>query len=258
MPWKQRNGDRYYYQSVREGGRVRSQYVGRGEVAELAAQIDAINRLDRAALQARSRDAFRAERDRARQTEALVTTHNRELESAARAHIEAAGYHRHDRGPWRRRRTPMPTQAMPMPTQNETAPVPLPKRESADLARIAEQVWITQAAGEDRALQDRLARHLEELRAELEGPQPSVVERLLAERAALCWFQVQIGEINLAGARSGERPSIAVIHYRERSLDSAHKRYLSALKALAQVRKLALPAIQVNVAETQVNVAGGG
>ena len=42
----------------------------------------------------------------------------------------------------------------------------------------------------------------------------------------------------------------------QRSRDRAHHRYLSALKALAQVRKLALPALQVNIAKEQVNVSG--
>jgi hypothetical protein len=42
-------------------------------------------------------------------------------------------------------------------------------------------------------------------------------------------------------------------------MDRAHKRYLSALKALALVRKLALPVLvaQVNVGGQQVNIAAG-
>jgi hypothetical protein len=39
-------------------------------------------------------------------------------------------------------------------------------------------------------------------------------------------------------------------------MDHAHRRYLSALRALALVRKLALPVLQVNIARKQVNVAG--
>jgi hypothetical protein len=45
--------------------------------------------------------------------------------------------------------------------------------------------------------------------------------------------------------------------YYQRRMDRAHAHYLSAIKALAQVRKLALPALQVNIAKKQVNVAGG-
>jgi hypothetical protein len=37
-----------------------------------------------------------------------------------------------------------------------------------------------------------------------------------------------------------------------------HARFLSAVRTLAQVRKLAVPALQVNIAKNQVNVAGAG
>ena len=37
-------------------------------------------------------------------------------------------------------------------------------------------------------------------------------------------------------------------------MNAAHKRYLSAIKALALVRKLAVPAFQINLARKQVNV----
>jgi hypothetical protein len=38
-------------------------------------------------------------------------------------------------------------------------------------------------------------------------------------------------------------------------MDATNKRYLAALKALALVRKLAVPALQINVAKKQVNIA---
>jgi hypothetical protein len=38
-------------------------------------------------------------------------------------------------------------------------------------------------------------------------------------------------------------------------MDRAHRRYLSALKTLALVRKLAVPVLQPNFAEKQVNAA---
>jgi hypothetical protein len=42
--------------------------------------------------------------------------------------------------------------------------------------------------------------------------------------------------------------------FRQRRIDFAHRRFLSAVKALALVRKLAVSALQVNVAKKQVNV----
>ncbi|MFN2514559.1 MAG: hypothetical protein ABR568_24515, partial [Pyrinomonadaceae bacterium] len=39
MGWEQRGNNRYYYRKEREGPRVKSVYVGRGEIAQIVAQI---------------------------------------------------------------------------------------------------------------------------------------------------------------------------------------------------------------------------
>jgi hypothetical protein len=49
--------------------------------------------------------------------------------------------------------------------------------------------------------------------------------------------------------------TIAQAEYYQRRIDKAHKRHLSAVKALAQLRKMG-PAIQINVAEKQINTTG--
>ena len=38
-------------------------------------------------------------------------------------------------------------------------------------------------------------------------------------------------------------------------IDQAERRYLRAIKALAEVRRIQLPAVRVNIREKQVNVA---
>jgi hypothetical protein len=43
--------------------------------------------------------------------------------------------------------------------------------------------------------------------------------------------------------------------YHQWRMDVAHRRYPSAIKVLALVRKLALPVLQVNIAKRQTNVA---
>jgi hypothetical protein len=43
-----------------------------------------------------------------------------------------------------------------------------------------------------------------------------------------------------------------------RKIDKAHARFLTAVRTLAQVRKLALPTLQVNIAKNQINVAEAG
>jgi hypothetical protein len=73
------------------------------------------------------------------------------------------------------------------------------------------------------------------------------------ERAAFCWHAVHAYERNNAAA---EGLSIRRADYHQRRIDAAHRRYLAALRTLATVRKLTVPAIQVNIAKKQVNVAG--
>ena len=39
MGWEQRGNNSYYYKKERDGSRVKSVYVGRGEIAHMVAQI---------------------------------------------------------------------------------------------------------------------------------------------------------------------------------------------------------------------------
>src|SRR5262245_66143189 len=94
---------------------------------------------------------------------------------------------------------------------------------------------------------------MELLRAELAGANPTPIERLLVERIVACWLQVQDADARYAQAKN---LSLAWGEYYQRRMDRAHRRYLSAVKALALVRKLAVPVLQVNIAREQVNVAG--
>ena len=122
-----------------------------------------------------------------------------------------------------------------------------------DLARTAQDAMLRAMAGNDLLVREATARKLALLRDELAGPNPSPVERLLVERAVACWLQVQDADVR-AVPTGDQTPKLATFH--QDRLDRAHRRYLSALKALATVRKLAGPVVQVNIARKQVNVAG--
>lgn len=111
---------------------------------------------------------------------------------------------------------------------------------------------IGNAAGKDLAVREAMARKLAKVRSELEGPDPTPLERLLAERAALCWFIVHRHEDAYMTAKD---LSLAQAEFYQRRIDKAHARFLAAVRTLAQVRKLALPALQVNIGANQVNVA---
>jgi hypothetical protein len=122
-----------------------------------------------------------------------------------------------------------------------------------NLARQAELSFIRAAAGKNLAFKEGLSRNLDKLRAELNGPNPTPIERLLVERVVACWLQVQSAEVRYAQAKD---LSWKVSEFHQRLMDHSHKRYLSALKTLALVRKLAVPVLQVNIAKKQVNIAG--
>jgi hypothetical protein len=122
-----------------------------------------------------------------------------------------------------------------------------------DLARRARQTLVDRFTGKNLLHKEVLSRKLEQLQAELAGPTPTPVERLLVERVVTCWLHLHHLE-QLYGQQYGLTLELGV--YYQRSITAAQKRYLAALKALALVRKLAVPVLQVNIAKRQVNVAG--
>ena len=123
-----------------------------------------------------------------------------------------------------------------------------------DLARQATWAWLELISGGIRPLSEATAREMNALRLELAGPSPTPLERLLADRVVLCWLQVHHADMACARA---EGLSIQRGDYYQRRQERAQRRYLSAIRSLACVRRLLLPGVQVNIAAPQVNVAGG-
>ena len=109
------------------------------------------------------------------------------------------------------------------------------------------------AAGNNLVAQETFTRKIDAVRDELAGPTPSPLERILCERVALCWYDAHEMDRRFSDQSN---MSFKATEYRESRRDRAHKRFLAACRTLATVRKLALPAIQVNLAHQQVNVAG--
>jgi hypothetical protein len=114
------------------------------------------------------------------------------------------------------------------------------------------QTLIQKAMGKNVLGQEAVEQELDRIRAELEGPNPTPIERLLAERASLCWFILNRYENAYANANGW---NISQADLQHRKIDKAHARFLSAVRTLAQVRKLALPTLQVNIGQNQVNMA---
>src|SRR5262245_7488089 len=93
--------DRGFYYRVRKvNGRVVREYVGRGPVAELVAQMDALERKQREA----ERAAWLAKRAEMEALDASLDELNDLADLLAHAALLAAGFRRHKRGEWRKRR----------------------------------------------------------------------------------------------------------------------------------------------------------
>jgi hypothetical protein len=120
-----------------------------------------------------------------------------------------------------------------------------------DLAQQAERSLIDTAAGKNLSFKEAMIRKIEILRKDLAGPSPTPLERLLVERIVTCWLHLHDVQIRFVQANG---LSIQQADHRQRAIDHCHRRYLSAIKTLATVRKLALPVLQVNIAKKQVNV----
>jgi hypothetical protein len=110
--------------------------------------------------------------------------------------------------------------------------------------RWTQDAIVREASNKDLGIEEGMGRKMAKIRKDLAGPNPTAIESMLAHRAALCWLRLNMAEYRDAAA---EGRSLTQAEFDRKRLDSLHKRYLSSLTALAQVRKLDLTAIQVNL-----------
>jgi hypothetical protein len=106
VAWETRErGGRYYTRSQRspKDGRVLREYVGTGPFAEIIAASDRTGREIAKAEREQEKARNRRELEHLEALVAPVLEVDRAAETLVRAHLIAAGYHRHKRE-WRRRR----------------------------------------------------------------------------------------------------------------------------------------------------------
>jgi len=121
----------------------------------------------------------------------------------------------------------------------------------ADYGRRAREQMLSFCSDRPTAISiEATDRKLQAIRDELCGSSPSPLERLLVERILSCWLQVHQIERAMHSQQDFHN-----VEFLDKCLERAHKRYLHSIKALAQVRKLQLPDVQVNIGEKQVNIA---
>jgi hypothetical protein len=128
-----------------------------------------------------------------------------------------------------------------------------------DVAQIAEDTLIEEMTREeDLAVKEIMRCQLEAMREEIAGESPSPLERLLAERIVATWLQIQLFEGLYASGMSKRSMTIAQGSYHQKRLDQTYRRHLSAIRALAQMRKLLKGGAitQINIADKQINTTG--
>ena len=90
----------YYYRSKRQGARVVAEYVGKGFLAQMDANLDESERAEAS----QEKAVERRERARIEKMERQIDAACDVTDALMRAVLNSAGYHQHDRGQWRKRR----------------------------------------------------------------------------------------------------------------------------------------------------------
>ena len=125
-----------------------------------------------------------------------------------------------------------------------------------DLTELTEAQLIDSLAGDSALIAEAIRGDLAHRRRALGYEEARDLERLLIEQVILTWlhyYRVQYSYRQMAG-----KELLIVQEDRwERKLNAAQRRHLRAIETLSRVRKLSgRSAIQINIAEQQVNVAG--
>jgi hypothetical protein len=112
-----------------------------------------------------------------------------------------------------------------------------------DLANVVAGVLLTSMIHKEQpALKEGVRLRMVEIRRGLKGPNPSTLELLLIDRCVLTWLDLYTMEMQF---RSNDyiNKSFKYIEAMGKRLDLAERRHLRALKTLADVRRLNLPPI---------------
>src|SRR5262245_35795518 len=108
-------------------------------------------------------------------------------------------------------------------------------RRLGDLAGHAREALLSLATADDLLARGSMRRRMDELEAELAGPSPTPLERVLARRVALCWAQAHLADLDALQNDTGATPLAA---HALRRQESAQRRLAQAVRGLATARKL--------------------
>jgi hypothetical protein len=129
---------------------------------------------------------------------------------------------------------------------------------ASDIGRRGRWALIKTIAANDPLTEEALVARLDLLRAQVAGPSPSPLEDLLAERVCSLWLLIESLELLVSAqlSRDNSEHRVPMSYLRDvwKWQESASRRYLAALKTLAQVRRLqsGTPSSQTN--NVQINL----
>jgi hypothetical protein len=126
--------------------------------------------------------------------------------------------------------------------------------QQGNLSREIRDLLITQLSVGDLARHEAITRWYEAEFQRLAGPAPSPLEGLLVGDILTCWLDLD--RWRLLSVALDKAPTRGDAQTVQRRVDAAHQRWLKAVKTLAQIRKLGVPVVQINLAAQQTNVAG--
>jgi len=107
--------------------------------------------------------------------------------------------------------------------------------ELGSMSITARDALLKKCSGGSVPRQEAQSLFVQEMVAEIAGPNPSTLEKLLAEQVGLCWLQLRL--LETVYAQLGEH-SASWGSYTQRCIDRAHARYLKTIRMLANVRNI--------------------
>jgi hypothetical protein len=130
----------------------------------------------------------------------------------------------------------------------------------ADISRTYRWIVADTSSGQDPLKQEAIVERARRMALEIAGENPTPLEGLLAEHIASLWVLVEAQEALLSATyrRGQEKPvGPAFVIQMCKIQESVNRRYLAAIRTLAQVRKLQAntPTVQQNV---QINLQSRG
>ena len=273
MGWERRQrGGAYYVMKTRYGSMVVSHYVGKGETAQAIAYCEAGRQVEKAyhaALWCEERAGWEEVQNALSGfCEAVLTLFTHQM--------EAAGYHRHNRGKWRRRRVGSVEMTQKRMTSLEQRARTGDQKAAQELFAHIDKTpghlallchaqyqrtfsYVQARSGKDLILRKAIGWKVSQLQEGLAREGDTDLETLLIKQIVLCEVVLQDAMAHREKKMQTEEglPLDAAKYY-DRIINSAHRRFLSSVQSLGVARRLRLPAKEAEQEQARLRMIAGG